>query len=95
MYAFADKYDINGLKILAISKFKSECSRPYTVQDIFSAAYIAYTTTPEHDVGMRNVVVDSLYKNKEWLKNSEIMDQLRELPIGFDLFLRSEKEVQL
>jgi len=89
VYALADKYDITNLKKLAASKVRHcvEC-RPTTAA-LSAAVQLAYTSTPSHDRGLRDILVDScsLRIDNESLEESAEFHQCMEVgTFAADLF---------
>lgn len=83
MYALADKYAIESLKILAWKKFEIVLKHGLLPTDFASVARHVYSTTPSGDRGLRDFVVD-------WC-----MDHLNEV-LEFDAFnALLEEEAQL
>ncbi|KAF2868103.1 hypothetical protein BDV95DRAFT_580259 [Massariosphaeria phaeospora] len=65
MYALADKYQIAGLAKSAGAKFKSCMQDHWDSEDFINAVQIAYTSTPDTDRGLRDVIVQAM---KDWFK---------------------------
>ncbi|KAL8677424.1 MAG: hypothetical protein Q9224_007195, partial [Gallowayella concinna] len=57
VYALAEKYDIQGLKALAVSKFRLHSTAIWTVEDTVSLLEEVYNSTPETDRGLRDIMV--------------------------------------
>ncbi|KAF1828597.1 hypothetical protein BDW02DRAFT_574738 [Decorospora gaudefroyi] len=57
MYALADKYQVDGLGQLAKDKFESCLYHHANSEDFVDAVQIAYSSTPETNRGLRDVVV--------------------------------------
>ena len=57
MYAMADKYQVEGLALVAQTKF--ECSLPahFNSPDFVTAVQLAYSNTPESNRGLRDAVL--------------------------------------
>lgn len=80
MYEIADKYDVYGLKSLVIEKFRRACQAFWNTTSFTAAAHHAYTTTPEHDKGLRDIVSKTIAKHMvELVRNPEIEALLTEL----------------
>ncbi|KAF1848767.1 uncharacterized protein K460DRAFT_384787 [Cucurbitaria berberidis CBS 394.84] len=56
MYEIADKYDIVGLKDLVVEKFNRACQNFWDDPTFAIAAHHAFSTTPDHDKGLRDIV---------------------------------------
>jgi hypothetical protein len=56
MYETADKYLVVGLKDLAREKFDRACAKYWDDELFAPAAHHVFSTTPEYDKGLRDVV---------------------------------------
>jgi hypothetical protein len=56
MYEISDKYDVIGLKELAREKFLRATAKFWDDENFAPTAYYAFTTTPEQDQGLRDIV---------------------------------------
>ncbi|KAH6003989.1 hypothetical protein HBI39_022250 [Parastagonospora nodorum] len=56
MYEIGDKYDVIGLKQLAREKFLRASAKYWDSEYFAPAAHYAFSTTPEDDKGLRNVI---------------------------------------
>lgn len=72
MYALADKYGIYDLKNLARDKFEGVASRDWNGRGFPLAVEIVYSSTPESDHGLRDVVVNTISAHKELLEKVEV-----------------------
>ena len=72
MYALADKYDVDGLKMLAKKKFAAAAIHDWDTTAFAQAALLAFTTTPTVDTGLREVVIDVLNDHRDLLEYEEI-----------------------
>ncbi|KAL8409347.1 hypothetical protein RB594_007690 [Gaeumannomyces avenae] len=89
VYALAEKYGIPCLKELARKNFKTAADEHWDSDKFFDAAHEAYTNTLETDRGLRDVVVDTLYKYKDLLKKDRAKDMARTVTMAaFDLLMR-------
>ncbi|OAL51581.1 hypothetical protein IQ07DRAFT_585952 [Pyrenochaeta sp. DS3sAY3a] len=57
MYALADKYQVSGLGHIAKDKFKSCLFHHVHSEDFVSAVRIVYTSTPDSNRGLRDLVI--------------------------------------
>lgn len=74
VYAIADKYDIPGLRQVALEYFRArakECNQwpPDKFRDIVKTVY---ETTPESDRGLRDALVQMCYKERVYLAQIEL-----------------------
>jgi hypothetical protein len=72
MYALAEKYGIHDLKDLARDKFEEAASKQWNGSGFPLAVQIVYTSTPESDHGLRDVVVDTLGRHRQLLEKAEV-----------------------
>ncbi|KAF2134738.1 hypothetical protein P153DRAFT_362478 [Dothidotthia symphoricarpi CBS 119687] len=79
MYEIADKYNIMGLKDLVIEKFSKACQRFWNDCAFPIAAHHAFSTTPEHDKGLRDIVSKTIADHmSDLVKKPEIETLLTE-----------------
>jgi len=72
MYQSADKYDVAGLKLLAKEKFSRSCEAFWDTEQFATAAEHALTTTPDSDVGLRELLYQTIVAHIELLNKSAI-----------------------
>ena len=65
MYEMADKYEVVGLKELAKEKFNRGCNHFWNTPEFHIAASHAFSTTPEDDAGLRDLVSQTIAKHME------------------------------
>lgn len=88
VYALADKYQVEGLKGLAVKKFEKLCKDSWTPQDFTSALRVMYGGLfPPHDTTMRKLAIDQATSHMgELLKTAEFTKMLEEVaPLGSDI----------
>lgn len=79
MYEIADKYDVKGLKDLAKAKYDETCAGYWKEPAFVSSAYHVFSTTPDNDKGLRDVVAKTIAKHmKDLVKKPEIEALLTE-----------------
>jgi hypothetical protein len=88
LYAIADKYDIQELKNAALRKFKKETEQYWGHNQFEQAMRVVYTTTPDHDQRMRNVVLTAFREHDELLDNKRVQDLIQELDLAFEFLLK-------
>lgn len=72
MYALADKYGLDkGLKALCKTKFQAEAEAGWKNETFVDACILVFTSTPESDRGLRDVVVEVVVINAEELMQSK------------------------
>jgi hypothetical protein len=71
VFALAVKYQIDGLRGLAASKFKDAATAYWKHNDFVDAIYLAYDSTPEEVTGLREVVLDILHQHFDELEGEE------------------------
>lgn len=71
MYAIGDYYDLPGLKLIASIKFKEAATLHWNTARFTDAAEIIMATTIEKDMGLRNVLIDTIAKHRELKKKPE------------------------
>lgn len=87
MYAIADKYDIKGLQSLSRDKFKLAAANNWNHSDLPSAIYTVYTSTPDSNMGLRDIVANLISDHMSLLRKSEVEALMRDFNgLAFDLF---------
>ena len=78
MYEIADKYEVRGLKDLAREKFQRSCKQ-FWDNDVFAvAAHHVFSTTPDSDKGLRDLVSLTISKHMGLMDKPEIEALLTE-----------------
>ncbi|KAF5974688.1 ARM repeat protein [Fusarium coicis] len=62
VYQIADKYDIEALKRLAATKYRTSIDAGWEMDSFPVAIELAYTTTPPSDRGLRDIAVEVAFK---------------------------------
>lgn len=92
VYALAEKYLIDGLKGLALRKFKTVATESSDVDHFLQATQEVYTSTIEGDRGLRDVIVAILSKNSKWLDVSQVQHVIKDLgALTFDLVMHAHR----
>lgn len=79
MYALADKYGIHDLKDLAREKFAEAASNDWDGGGFPLAVQTVYSSTPDSDHGLRDVVVDTLSRHKKLLEKPDVEELVKEI----------------
>ncbi|KAI4633805.1 uncharacterized protein J4E87_000971 [Alternaria ethzedia] len=78
MYEIADKYEVRGLKDLAREKFQRSCKQ-FWDSDVFAvAAHHVFSSTPDSDKGLRDLVSLTISKHMCLMDKPEIEALLTE-----------------
>jgi hypothetical protein len=72
MYEIGDRYYVSGLKKLSKEKFQQACCRHWDDTKFAEAANHVFSTTPENDKGLREVVCKTISQHMVLLKKPEI-----------------------
>ncbi|KAF5006209.1 hypothetical protein FDECE_7368 [Fusarium decemcellulare] len=94
VYALAEKYHIPDLKALAALNFSYVSQRKARSSEFAQASHIAYNSTIDNDMGLRNLVLEAMYSNPECLDSETFKSVLRENPdmtYDFVIFERQMK----
>jgi hypothetical protein len=75
IYEIADKYDVHGLKDLAREKFLRASAEFWDSEEFAPAAHYAFSTTPEGDKGLRDVIINIISKHMALL-NKPVIEAL-------------------
>ncbi|CAN9427199.1 unnamed protein product [Alternaria sp. RS040] len=76
MYAIGDKYDVAGLKELARTKFSIVCMSLWNDEAFVQVAEHALNSTPDSDVGLREVLCQTIVSHIELLNKPAVADLL-------------------
>ncbi|CAN9212009.1 unnamed protein product [Alternaria alternata] len=93
MYEIADKYDVVGLKDLIIEKFRRTCQHFWNTDKFSVAAHHVFSTTPDHDKGLRDIVSSTISAHMGLIKKPEVKVLLTEFN-GLALGILEEKVVE-
>jgi hypothetical protein len=88
VYALSKKYNINGLKLLALEKFRIEADQDWDTADFLLAAKEVYTSTSTADQEIRDAVTTIVYEHPEILDRDETQELIKGLDLGFDVLKR-------
>ena len=81
VYAVAEKYDIPDLKDLAKGKLQSLARSKWPHDDFYALAERVFSTTPDTDMGLRQIVLDLCEEHfEDILKNQDSRVGLLEIP---------------
>jgi hypothetical protein len=69
VFAIAVKYQIDGLRDLAASKFKDAATAHLGHEDFVHSIYVAYNSTPDEVTQLRDVVTDILHQHFDDLED--------------------------
>lgn len=79
MYALADKYGIHGLKDLARTKFAAAASNHWDCSGFPLAMQTVFTTTPDDDNGLRDVVINILGQHRALFQKVAVDTLIKEV----------------
>ncbi|KAH6686404.1 BTB/POZ protein [Plectosphaerella plurivora] len=91
VYALADYTQVQELKALAASKFKTEVEVRWDHPEFFEAIQEVYQTSTKQDRGLRDIVVDVLSNHKELLDIQDYQDLVSRLDLSFELLIAVQK----
>lgn len=88
MCALGEKYGISGLKTVAREKFIKQTWHRFSHAGLSAATIIAYSTTPETDKGLQDVVMNTLFASRvHYSDDEEIQQIISGIPeLGYGLF---------
>lgn len=95
VYALGEQYAVEGLKAVALEKFVAEAKVHWTTEDFLRAVEHVYSSTPEHDRALRDVVVNTFYeRRRELMDRGKVKRYLRDVPdLAYDVLMHLYKEV--
>lgn len=92
MYAAGRKYGVEGLKALALDKFKIQLTRHWDSAEFGEAIHVVYNSTPSHDKDMRETVADVLGWHSRLLDKPEVEIAIMEINgLAYELLKRSRR----
>lgn len=93
MYALADKYYIEDLKQTAKVRFAGAVKEDWSHEEFPTAIRIAYETTPETDLGLRDIIVDVLLEKSSLLDEKEVETVVKDISeLSYELFRRHRQD---
>ncbi|KAK0367797.1 BTB/POZ domain-containing protein [Colletotrichum limetticola] len=96
VYSAAEKYAVDGLKDLAVAKFKAAAAQFWDPSDFLYAASEAYTSTIDTDRGLRDAVLEAFAARKDLLNNDEAKTTVkRQGSLAYDLLVYFHREGKL
>jgi hypothetical protein len=93
MYEYADKYDVLGLKGLAIEKFSRSCKHFWNKDEFSLAAHHIFSTTVDEDKGLRDIVSATISAHMELVKKPQVKVLMTEFN-GLALGILEEKIIE-
>jgi hypothetical protein len=72
MYKVADKYDVEGLEDFAKQEFSRACQHFWDSPEFSIAAHYAFSTTLDHNKGIRGIVSTAISEHMELMEKPEI-----------------------
>ncbi|KAI4945147.1 hypothetical protein J4E91_008124 [Alternaria rosae] len=93
MYEYADKYDVVGLKDLAIEKFSRSCKHFWNEDEFSVAAHHVFSTTVDTDKGLRDIVSATISAHMGLVKKAEVKVLMTEFN-GLALGILEEKIIE-
>lgn len=78
MYEIGDKYNVSGLKELSLHKFQRACGKYWNYPEFAEAANHAFSTTPDDDKGLRDIVCTTISEHMVLMKEPEVEALLTE-----------------
>jgi len=90
VFAIAVKYQIDGLRDLAASKFEEAAAAHWNNDDFPHAVHVAYNSTADQVTQLRKIVADTLHERLDDLaEKAEVETVVRSIPgLAYDLLKR-------
>ncbi|KAF2004173.1 hypothetical protein P154DRAFT_552284 [Amniculicola lignicola CBS 123094] len=94
LYEIADKYQVTGLKDLVKTKFTLACQHFWNTPSFPVAAHHVFTSTPDEDKGLRDIICNTISTHMQLLNKPEIEAVMTECNgLAFGL-LKQKSEAQ-
>lgn len=90
MYAIADKYELDKLKEVAKTAFENAARHHWDTDEFVFAVRGVYTTTPESDRGLRDIVKNITWCHRDILLARKDVQEVLEKLEGFSMDLVRE-----
>lgn len=90
VYAIADKYELDNLKEVARTAFETAACNHWNSDEFVSAVAGAYTTTPDSDRGLRDIVKNTTWCHQKILLARKDVQDLLEVLEEFSMDLVRE-----
>lgn len=74
VFAMAIKYQVDGLRALAVKKFQQAVSNEWNSDDFAQVVHVVYTSTPEHAQELRTIAADTIHDHFSDLKDKEELE---------------------
>jgi hypothetical protein len=88
VYALGEKYGTLGLKAIALGKFEILAKGHFQTEDFRLAVQEVYTSTIDHDRGLRDVVVCTVEENIGLLNDEAFDAVVKYSDLGHDLLMK-------
>ncbi|EEU33542.1 uncharacterized protein NECHADRAFT_89388 [Fusarium vanettenii 77-13-4] len=87
-YNLVEKYQIIGLKTLALRKFRDAASEKWNSSGFLDAVYEAYGSAPENDTSLKEAIVEIIVEHKELLDKDGTRRMLKEVDfLAYDVLM--------
>ena len=74
VFAMAIKYQVDGLRALAVKKFKEAASTEWNSDEFAQVVHAVYTSTPDHVQELRGITADTIHDHFSDLKDKEDLE---------------------
>lgn len=91
VYALAEMFQVEDLKVLAASKFQKEAMVHWNHPDFLEAVQVVYLTSVRTDRLLRDIVVETMKSRKSLLDNEAFREVVAELDLAFELLMAVHK----
>lgn len=92
VYAAGERYGIQGLKNLALDKFKIQVTRHWDSSEFSEAIHVVYNLTPTADKGMRECIADTIGWHRRLLDKPEVeVAILEQNGLAYELLKRARR----
>jgi len=74
VFAMANKYQVDGLRALAIKKFQQAASNEWNSDDFAHVVHVVYASTPDNVQELRAITADTIHDHFSDLKDKEELE---------------------
>ena len=85
--ALGGKYDIGGLKCLALKKFRKEVGHHWGSHNFTHAVEDIFMSTVEEDRDMRDLMLDTISSHPDLLDKPQMQDVVKSCDLSFNLMM--------
>lgn len=91
VYVLGDFYGLKDIRELAATKFRDGCAQGCSASKFPEAAHEVYSTTPDADRGLRDIVVDTILRHRKLIDRPEVQSVIQQTELAYDLVMEAHR----